>query len=107
MNQRKLFARRLRRLRKAAKLSLDAAGEKGGLSGKYWGEVERGEKSPTLEKISDMAKALGVPTYALVQFEREEDEDTLRKRITKILENSDAQQLKTIYGYLLDTLDSK
>jgi len=107
VNQRKLFARRLRRLRKAAKLSLDAAGEKGGLSGKYWGEVERGEKSPTLEKISDMAKALGVPTYALVQFEREEDEDTLRKRITKILENSDAQQLKTIYGYLLDTLDSK
>ena len=94
-------------MRKAAKLSLDAAGEKGGLSGKYWGEVERGEKSPTLEKISDMAKALGVPTYALVQFEREEDEDTLRKRITKILENSDAQQLKTIYGYLLDTLDSK
>ena len=58
-------------------MSLDRAGEKGGLSGKYWGEVERGEKSPTLEKVSAMAKALGVPLHALVQVEREEDEEKI------------------------------
>jgi len=106
VNQQKLFARRLRRLRKAAKLSLDAAGEKGGLSGKYWGEVERGEKSPTLEKIAAMAKALDVPIYALVQFDREEEQQVLRKRINGALDKASTQELKRIYLYLLDTADS-
>ena len=108
MDQRKLFAKRLRRLRKATKLSLDKAGERGGLSGKYWGEVERGEKSPTLEKLSGMAKALGVPIYALVQIEREEDEEkVLRKGINNILDTSSTKQLKRIYSYLLDTQDAE
>jgi len=49
--------------------------------------------------------ALGVPLYALVQFEREEDEEILRKRIDTIIEKADAHQLKRIYSYLLDTLD--
>jgi transcriptional regulator with XRE-family HTH domain len=81
VNQRRLLAQRLRRLRKAARLSLDKAGEKGGLSGKYWGEVERSEKSPTLEKVGEMARALGVPLHVLVQIEREdEDEKALRKK---------------------------
>jgi transcriptional regulator with XRE-family HTH domain len=106
VDQRQLFAKRLRRLRKAAKLTLDEAGERGGLSGKYWGEVERSEKSPTLEKISEMAKALGVPTYALVQLERDVDEDLLRKRIGGILDKASAKQLKAIYCYLLDTVES-
>ena len=108
MNQRKLFAKRLRRLRKAAKLSLDKAGEKGGLSGKYWGEVERSEKSPTLDTLSEMARALEVPLNALVQVEREEDEGkVLRKRIDRILDVSSTDQLKRVYCYLLDTMDAK
>jgi len=107
VHQRTLFAKRLRRLRKAANLSLDRAGEKGGLSGKYWGEVERSEKSPTLEKLVAMAKALGVPLHALVQIEREEDEGKmLRKRIDAILDNSSSKQLKRIYCYVLDTIGS-
>ncbi len=108
MNQRKLFAKRLRRLRKAANLSLDKAGEKGGLSGKYWGEVERSEKSPTLETVFNMADALDVPIHALVQIEREEDETRiLRKRIENILDKSSVPQLKRLYCYLLDTIDNK
>jgi transcriptional regulator with XRE-family HTH domain len=108
VNQRKLFAKRLRRLRKAAKLSLDKAGEKGGLSGKYWGEVERSEKSPTIEKVFNMADALEVPIHALVQVEREEDEERiLRKRIDNVLNKSSVHQLKRLYCYLLDTIDLK
>jgi transcriptional regulator with XRE-family HTH domain len=106
VNQQKVFAKRLRRLRKAARLSLDKAGEKGGLSGKYWGEVERSEKSPTLEKLAAMARALEVPLYALVQFDREEDQEVVRKRIISIVEKANAQELKRFYSYLLDTVDS-
>jgi transcriptional regulator with XRE-family HTH domain len=108
VNQRKLFAKRLRRLRKAAKLSLDKAGEKGGLSGKYWGEIERSEKSPTLEMVFNMADALDVPIHALVQIEREEDEGRIvRKRIDAILDKSSVHQLKRLYCYLLDTIETK
>jgi transcriptional regulator with XRE-family HTH domain len=108
VNQRKLFAKRLLRLRKAANLSLDKAGEKGGLSGKYWGEIERSERSPTLETVFNMADALDVPIHALVQIEREEDEERiLRKRIDNILDNSSVNQLKRPYCYLLDTIETK
>ena len=44
---------------------------------KYWGEVERSEKSPTLEMAFNMADALDVPIHALVQIEREEDEERI------------------------------
>ncbi len=108
VNQRTLFAKRVRRLRKAANLSLDKAGEKGGLSGKYWGEVKRSEKSPTLDKLLAMARALDVPIYALVQIEREEDEEkVLRSSIDRILDKSTVKQLKRVYCYLLDTSDTK
>jgi transcriptional regulator with XRE-family HTH domain len=108
VNQRTLFARRLRRLRKAANLSLDRAGEKGGLSGEYWGEVERSEKSPTLETLSEMAKALDIPLHMLLQLEREEDEEeVLRKRIDHILDVSPTDQLKRFYCYLLDTMNAE
>ncbi len=108
VNQRKLFAKRLRRHRKAANLSLAKAGEKGGLRRKYWAEVERSEKSPTLERVLNMADALDVPIHALVQIEREEDEERiLRKRLDNILDNSSVYQLKRLYCYLLTTPQAK
>jgi transcriptional regulator with XRE-family HTH domain len=106
VTQRRLFAKRLRRLRKAAKLNLDEAGEKGQLSGKYWGEIERGEKSPTLDKVFGMARALDLPVHALVHTDREEDDEkVLRRRIETILDKSSAKQLKRIYCHLLDTME--
>jgi transcriptional regulator with XRE-family HTH domain len=108
VDHRRLFAKRLRRLREAAQLSLDKAGEKGGLSGKYWGEVERGEKSPTHEMMLRMAKALNIPMEGLVRTEREEsDEKLLRKRIDSILDKSPTKHLKRVYFYLLDTLEGR
>jgi transcriptional regulator with XRE-family HTH domain len=78
--------------------SLDKAGEKGRLSGKYWGEVERSEKSPTLESVFNMADALDVPIHGLVQIKREEDEERIvRKRIDNILDKSTVYQLKRLY----------
>jgi len=82
--------------------------EKGGLSGKYWGEVERGEKSPTHEMMLRMAKALNIPLEAMVRREREEgDGKTLRKRIDSILDKSPTKHLKRVYFYLLDTLEGR
>jgi len=51
-----LFRKRVRRLRKAAKLSLEEAAERGGLDYNYWGEIERGNSEPGLEYVFRIAK---------------------------------------------------
>ncbi len=40
---------------------------KAGLSGKFLGEVERGEKSISLDNLAYLARALGVPMTELLE----------------------------------------
>ena len=77
------------------------------MSGKFWGEVERGERSPTLDKVFGMAKALNIPIHVLVHIEREDDDEkTLRKKIEGALAKSNPKQLKRLYCHIIDTLDA-
>ena len=61
------FARRLRELRRARGLSQDRLGGRVGLSGKFLGEVERGEKSISLDNLARVARAVGVSLGAMVK----------------------------------------
>lgn len=94
---RTLFAQRVRRLRKAAKLSLEKAAERGEITGNYWGDVERTKKVPSLDTIVAMAKGLGVAPSTLLLLEKEEDSRDIRKRIEALLNKSSPQQLELIY----------
>jgi len=58
---RKFLGQRLRALRKQRLLSQERLGERSGLSGKFIGEVERGEKSISLDSLYHVATALEVP----------------------------------------------
>lgn len=58
---RKFLGQRLRALRKQHALSQEKLGEKSGLSGKFIGEVERGEKSITIDSLYRVAQALKTP----------------------------------------------
>jgi DNA-binding XRE family transcriptional regulator len=78
MNQLKLFGKRVRSVRKAAKITQEEAAEAAGLNSKYFGEVERGEKQPSLKAILAFAKALRVSPATFFQFEEDTDEKTLR-----------------------------
>lgn len=97
MKHRHLFAQRVRRLRKAAKLSLEKAAERGNITGNFWGDVERSKKVPSLDTIVAMAKGLGVPPSALLLLEREEEPRDLRKRMDGLLFKCSPQQLELIY----------
>ena len=61
------FARRLRELRRAHGWSQKGLGARGGLTGKFVGEVERGEKSVSLDMLAHLARALRVPFTAMLQ----------------------------------------
>jgi transcriptional regulator with XRE-family HTH domain len=62
---RKFLGQRLRALRKQRALSQERLGERSGLSGKFIGEVERGEKSISVDSLYRVAVALDVPLREL------------------------------------------
>jgi transcriptional regulator with XRE-family HTH domain len=97
VKHRTLFAQRVRRLRKAAKLSLEKAAERGEITPNYWGDVERSKKVPSLDTIVAMAKGLGLAPSTLLILEREEDPRDLRKRIDSLLSKSSPQQIELIH----------
>jgi transcriptional regulator with XRE-family HTH domain len=98
MDQLKLFGRRIRRLRKAARLTQEEAAERAHLNAKFLGAIERGEKRPSFEGILTLAKALAVPPAEFFQFDREEvDEKVLRRKIEAVLQKSSVQQLQILY----------
>ena len=58
---RKFLGQRLRELRKHRGLSQERLGDGSSLSGKFIGEVERGEKSISIDSLYKVAVALQVP----------------------------------------------
>jgi transcriptional regulator with XRE-family HTH domain len=60
------FAGNVRRLRSKKNLSQKALADKVGISVSYVSMLERGQRSPPLETVEKMAKALGVTPAALL-----------------------------------------
>jgi transcriptional regulator with XRE-family HTH domain len=60
------FAANVRRFRAKKKLSQKALADKIGISVSYVSMLERGQRSPPLETIEKLAKALGVPPGTLL-----------------------------------------
>jgi transcriptional regulator with XRE-family HTH domain len=97
LRHRSQFARRVRKLRRSSKLSLEKAAERGDITANFWGDVERERKVPSLDTIVAMAKGLNVSPRVLMSIEREEDERDLRKRINFLLDKCTPQQLELIH----------
>ena len=94
MNQAQLFGKRVRTVRKAARITQEKVAERAGLNPKYLGQIERGEKRPSFEAILGLAKALHVSPVLFFQFDGEGfDEKSLRKEIDRLLFQANAQQL--------------
>src|SRR5260221_6947737 len=62
---RKFLGQRVRELRKQSGLSQTELGKRSMLSGKFIGEVERGEKSISIDSLYRVSVALGVPLSLL------------------------------------------
>lgn len=106
MDQVSLFGKRIRTLRKAAKMTQEKAAEEARLNSKYLGQIERGEKRPSLDAILALAKALRVSPASFFHFDREEnDEKVLRKRIDGLLHDRSPQQLQQVYRILRTLLE--
>jgi len=101
MDQLELFGRRVRAVRKAAKLTQEQIAEKAGVTPNFLGYIERGKKQPSLNLVFALARALNVPVETLFRFERaERDETALRKKICGLVEGANLEQLHVAYGVL-------
>ncbi len=61
-----LVEERIRQLRKQCNLSQDELAHMAGISSNYMGQIERGEKCPTLETFLKIASALNVSPVTLI-----------------------------------------
>lgn len=62
-----VFPARLRAIREKKGLKQDEVATKANLSNAYISMLERGARTPPLETVDAVAKALGVPALALLQ----------------------------------------
>ena len=56
-----VFGNRVRNLRNQKGMSQERLAELAGLHSTYIGQIERGEKNPTVDTVSKIAKGLGIP----------------------------------------------
>jgi transcriptional regulator with XRE-family HTH domain len=98
MVERKLFGKRVRAVRKAAKVTQEKAAEKARLNPKYLGQIERGEKRPSFDAILALAKALNVSPATFFQMDQDvSDEKVLRRRVDVLLRNANWMQLQQVH----------
>jgi|ERR1700733_12294121 transcriptional regulator with XRE-family HTH domain len=88
-----LFGRKVRAVRKAAHISREQAAEKSGITPNYMGEVERGEKWPSLDVICAIATALNISPHVLFDFEDQEtDPNVLIQMLHRMIDNRTTEQ---------------
>ncbi len=89
---------RMRALRKTRRLSQESLGERAGLSGKFVGEVERGEKSISVDSLARVAEALGVGLEELLQSPAVRNPDA--QRIYALVLATPRSRLRNAYAVL-------
>ena len=72
MDDQVAFGRNIRAARDSANMSRDAVAERAEISVEYLGEIERGEKWPTLRVIRAIARATDVSPARFFEFDDQE-----------------------------------
>lgn len=67
MKARIIFGKVLRNLRREKGLTQEKLAEKAGINEKYFGELERTNHSPTLDKVFDICNALEIETSKFIE----------------------------------------
>jgi XRE family transcriptional regulator, regulator of sulfur utilization len=101
-----LFGRRIRAIRKAANLSREKLAERTDITSNYLGEIERGEKWPSLQILSALATALDVSPAKFFELDSApNDGRALRKQLDQFLAQRDTKELQQIQRLLAALFD--
>jgi transcriptional regulator with XRE-family HTH domain len=98
---------RVRELRTRAGLTQEKLGEEAELHFSYIGQIERGEKSPSLKSVVAIAEALGVSVACLLDPDARVPEETeaLAQRFLAITKNSASEDVELCLDLIHRMLD--
>lgn len=82
---RERLGQRIKSLRTSHGITQGQLAERVGMSQKYLGEVERGKRNVSLEAITVLAAALGVPASTILDNEHEQPVDMLHADIIRMV----------------------
>jgi len=99
-----LLGKRIRMLRRINDLSQEQLAEKAKMSGKYVGEIERGQANITIDILEKISIALDVELSDLFDFEHEISRHELIPQINSLLQDADDQNLQTIFRIIKSIL---
>jgi len=90
---RRRLARRVRYLRSQRRWTQEALAERAALTGKYIGQIERGEVYPSLRVLEQLARAVGVPLHELLDWS-DEHHGTTPERLYARLSSQEVNQIR-------------
>jgi len=92
-----LLGKRIRTLRRINDLSQEQLAEKANMSGKYVGEIERGQANITVDILEKISTVLNVEMSDLFDLEHEISRQELIPQINSLLDDADDQSIQTIF----------
>lgn len=97
----KATADRIRQLRKQRDISQEELALRAGINTVYYGQIERGQKCPTVDTLYKIAAGLDVPLPELLRFDMpsassEDMETYMEQLIKRIPPNKTAQVIKVL-----------
>jgi transcriptional regulator with XRE-family HTH domain len=105
---RAFLGQRLRILRKRLRVSQTVLGKRSRLSGKFIGEVERGEKSISIDSLYRVSVALGVPLYLLTDVGKSRNSVPSRdaERVLALVVDGPRPDIRRAYAILQTMFES-
>lgn len=94
----------IRLLRRQRGLSQEKLALKAGINTSYMGEIERAEKSPTIDIIEKIASALDIEIERLFHFEMKSTKNaemTYLEKINYELRNRTKKEQETVYQFII------
>lgn len=98
------LGKRIKELRTKIGLSQEQLAEQAGISGKYLGEVERGEVNASAAILAKLASVLQLGLPELLSFEHHASREELRKEISRMLDDADDETVRIFYRILASIL---
>ncbi|MDK2901802.1 MAG: hypothetical protein PWR14_706 [Thermosediminibacterales bacterium] len=100
---------RIRQLRIKSGLTQEQLGEKANLHYSYIGQVERGDKVPSLKTLKKITKALNTSLDYLLEPEEEyrvkSDRELLKQELVSLLKNRSNKEMEMILNIIRTILD--
>lgn len=99
------FGQRIRSLRKERGMSQERLAEKSGLHNTYIGQIERGEKNPSLESIEKLSKGLDISVAELFETFAEKPQSTSAiKKLNEMIEKLPPKTIENLVKMVADLI---